>query len=132
MGFLAVVAQEWAGAAIGAAVTEVSGVAIPGSRIVNSAPPKGRLTASICPPCDSTMRLQIDSPSPMPVGLVETNGSKILEPNSLGNPRPVSETRTVTQPGDPLAPAPVDSISTEMVPPSGAASSALSRRFNKT
>ena len=60
-----------------------------GSRTVNRAPPSGRFVAAMQPPCSSTIRLQIASPSPVPVSLVLTKGSKIRSPSSDGKAAPV-------------------------------------------
>ena len=47
-----------------------------GSRTRNSAPPSsGEVATSIAPPCASTKRREVGSPSPVPFGLVVKNGS---------------------------------------------------------
>ena len=40
----------------------------------NTVPPPGLGSAHISPPCASMMRFEIDSPTPMPAGLVVTKG----------------------------------------------------------
>ena len=64
---------------------------------MKTAPPPGLSAASILPPWASTICLQMDRPSPVPVSLRETNGSKIRGPRSAGKPQPESTTRTVSQ-----------------------------------
>src|SRR5690606_35411621 len=58
----------------------------------NVAPPCALRSMSIAPPCDSTMRLDIESPTPMPPGFVVMKGLKSCWATSSASPGPVSET----------------------------------------
>ncbi len=115
------------------AISFSTGDAIRGSQTVKAAPPVGRFSALISPPCDSTIRLQIDRPSPIPDGFVPTNGSKIFVPSSAGNPGPVSQTRSVS----PDRPEPfresssVISISSQTEPLCGTASSHVENQIQQ-
>src|SRR5580704_4366146 len=56
------------------------------------APPSGRLSASMRPPCSSTIRLTMARPRPVPRGLPVTYGSKTRPSISFLKPGPLSRT----------------------------------------
>src|SRR5262245_22349024 len=100
--------------------------ALSGSNTAKRAPPSGRLAAVIRPPCSSTMRRDVTSPSPRPVGLVLTNGSKSRDITRGAIPGPVSRMASSTRLG------PSGYRSTASVPPPGIASSEFSARLTST
>ena len=57
-------------------------------------PRPSRLATSMVPPCSCMMVCEIDSPSPVPWGLVEKNGLNSLASTPRDMPTPVSLTRT--------------------------------------
>jgi len=57
-------------------------------------PRPSRLATSMVPPCSCMMVCEIDSPSPVPRGLVEKNGLNSLASTPRDMPTPVSLTRT--------------------------------------
>ena len=65
-----------------------------GSTTRTRAPPSGRLSASMRPPCSSTIFFTIASPRPVPLGLLVTYGSKTRPSSSRWNPGPLSHTVT--------------------------------------
>ena len=67
-----------------------------GIAMVNVEPFPTTLSAEIVPPWASTMRLQIESPRPIPWGLVVKRGNQIFVMTSFGIPAPVSEKLTAT------------------------------------
>src|SRR5262249_45800686 len=86
-------------------------------------PPAPRAAATP-PPCASTVRFTMASPSPVPFGLSEKKGSKSRGSASGGRPAPLSLTRIVAQP---FAAATWTAISRRGA--SVTASTALSSRF---
>ena len=62
-----------------------------GRSTVSFAPPPSRVPATIVPLCSVTMRRQIGSPRPVPLGLVVANGSNNRAIISPAMPGPVSE-----------------------------------------
>ena len=60
-----------------------------GNRIAIRAPPSGGDSNWIQPPCSSTIFLTIANPSPVPLGLVVTYGSKALARMLVGKSRPI-------------------------------------------
>ena len=75
--------------------------------MVNAVPLPTSLSASMDPPCSSTIRWQIASPSPVPspTGFVVKKGLNILSRISAGIPGPVSETTISICDSPPLLPA---------------------------
>src|SRR5262249_46242705 len=69
-----------------------------GRLMVKQGPPSGRFSAVIEPPCSSRMRAEIDSPRPVPCGLLVTKGRNSLSSISGGIPVPVSVTVRRTTP----------------------------------
>ena len=55
-------------------------------------PPVGGQSMAIVPPCASTKRLAVESPSPVPRALVVKNGVKSFSRISGGMPGPLSVT----------------------------------------
>src|SRR5271170_7547735 len=87
-----------------AGVSEPNYVTISGwTGSVNSkTAPRGALArAHICPPRDSMIDRQIDSPSPMPFGLVVWEALKRFSSTAGASPGPVSRTATSTR-SDPV------------------------------
>src|SRR5262245_25257995 len=74
-------------------VAGTTGLGRQGRRMLNSAPPYGKLRATISPPCATTIRLQIDRPSPVPVSFDVTKGSKARAKTASDSPDPESEIR---------------------------------------
>src|SRR5262245_46069500 len=104
---------------------------VAGSESTNTAPPPAARSATSVPPCDSTIRRQIESPSPTPDSFVLTNGSKMRSPSSSGNPGPPSSTRSTSWFSEPEGFRSVVAL-TLMCPPLGCASSALNSKLNST
>src|SRR5262249_6584084 len=69
-----------------------------GSSILIVRPPASGRSASICPSCASIVRLTIASPSPVPCGLSEKNGSKRRGTTSTLTPGPSSLTSIASVP----------------------------------
>src|SRR6185437_10210006 len=67
-------------------------LSLTGSTTRTRAPPSGRLSASIRPPCSSTIFLTMASPRPVPLGLLVTYGSNTRPSSSRWNPGPLSHT----------------------------------------
>src|ERR1700687_6481248 len=64
-------------------------------RVKQKLAPRGRLSAAHKrPPCDSRMERLMDSPMPVPSGLVVKNALKIWSACCAGSPTPVSLTDT--------------------------------------
>ena len=96
-----------------------------GSVTVKVVPSPGRLVNSILPPCASTVRCAVESPSPVPCALVVKYGMKMRFWFSGAMPTPVSDTLTTTLPSR-------VSASRRKVPPSGIAWIALMIRLVNT
>src|SRR5262249_16747197 len=96
-----------------------------GRRSQTHAPPLARLRAPTEPPCSSTIRLAIASPSPVPSGRVLKNGEKARASASGLKPGPLAVTSITAQGGSGAQP-------TTTRPDLAAACTALWTRLSST
>src|SRR5262249_55421489 len=91
------------------------------------APPSGRLSASIRPPCSSMIFFTIASPSPVPFGLLVTYGSNTRARSSRWKPGPLSHTVSAAYATSALASSLVLISSCGLATPSSASSALVTR-----
>src|SRR6185295_1379204 len=100
-----------------------------GSTTRTRAPPSGRLSASIRPPCSSTIFFTMASPRPVPFGLLVTYGSNTRASSSRWKPGPLSHTVTTAYSASTSLPRSslVETSSLGLATPSSASSAFVTR-----